>query len=88
VNAAVRKSAASGSDAAARTSAQISSGENTWMSPLLRTRNRSMFATGFEGRPYSLTARLKIACISTRRLFLVLLDPMAWVACCRLDLPG
>ena len=49
--AAVRKIAPSCSDAAARTSAQTSSGENTSMSPLAPQRWRSTVATGFAGSP-------------------------------------
>ena len=51
VNAAVRKIAASCSEAAARTSAQTSSGENTWISPLRESAGLSTPAAALPGRP-------------------------------------
>ncbi len=51
VNAAVRKVAESCSDAAARTSAQTSSGENTSISPLRRSGNFSTSAAALLGSP-------------------------------------
>jgi hypothetical protein len=65
VNAAVRKIAASCSDAAAPTSAQTSSVLKTSMSPLLRTRWRSTPLTGFTGSPQTFTARRNTPCRST-----------------------
>src|SRR5690348_5649674 len=53
VKAAVRKTVASWDDAAARTSAWISSGEYASMSVEIRTRGRSTSATGLRGSPHT-----------------------------------
>ncbi len=74
VNAAVRKMAPSCAEAAARTSASTSSGENTSRSPLTRSGWRSTAATGLTGNPHTFIARPKTPCISTMTLFFVRLE--------------
>ena len=65
VNAAVRNTAPSCGEPAARTRAQTSSGENTSMSPLRSSGGFSTSATGLDGRPHTFLARWKIPCMST-----------------------
>ena len=74
VKAAVRKTAPSSADEAARTSAQTSSGEKACRSSETRMRGRSTAVIGFDGSPHTFIARRKIPCMTTRYLWIVRLE--------------